>query len=215
MTPIAQPVKIDLSKYADRYSTTKTKVLDNIEEILYLKNRDASYAEIAAILESDLNVKIAISWLKEIVQEHLKANPAGKNAGRLSGAPAQTPPAPQTNQVAQAPKAPVQRHQEAAPSDVHPADQKAPIPNVRVPYPTGKSEATLRFEEGQRRKEEREKMLRALQIIREDEGMKQPIRFKSLTRLLGRQVDESNIEEIRTRAETIKNGTEEEDIFSV
>ncbi len=108
MTPREQTSRIDLSKYAERYLNSKTKVLDNIEAILFLRNRDATYDEIVAILEDDLNVKITASWLKRVVLEHLKKHPQTTEVGRVPGAPAQTPSAPQTNQVAQPPKAPIQ-----------------------------------------------------------------------------------------------------------
>lgn len=127
MTQREQTPRIDLSKYADRYSTSKTKVLDHIEEILFLKNRDASYAEIAAILESDLNVKIAVSWLKEIVQEHIKKHPQTTEVGRVPGAPAQAPSAPQANQVAQVLKAPIQTSQAVQSSGSPVKEVKAPV----------------------------------------------------------------------------------------
>lgn len=127
MTPREQASRIDLSKYAERYLNSKTKVLDNIEEILFLRNRDATYDEIVAILEDDLNVKITASWLKRVVLEHLKKHPQATEAGRVSGAPVQTPSAPQANQVAHAPKAPIQASQAVQSSGSPVKDVKAPV----------------------------------------------------------------------------------------
>lgn len=127
MTPREQTSRIDLSKYAERYLNSKTKVLDNIEAILFLRNRDATYDEIVAILEDDLNVKITASWLKRVVLEHLKKHPQTTEVGRVPGAPAQTPSAPQTNQVAQPPKAPIQASQAVQSSGSPVKEVKAPV----------------------------------------------------------------------------------------
>lgn len=98
---------IDLNEAVNLYASKRRKVMKHINSIVQLVDNGIPYSDIVAILSSKAGIDCSIRYLQDIVYQYRKKS--GKTPGSLAGEPlAAVPSAPQTNQVAKVPKAPIQ-----------------------------------------------------------------------------------------------------------
>ena len=117
---------IDLNEAVNLYASKRRKVMKHIGSIVQLVDNGIPYSDIAAILSSKTGIDCSIRYLQDIVYQYRKKS--GKTPGSFAGEPlVAVPSAPQTNQVAQPPKAPTQASQAVQSSGSPVKEVKAPV----------------------------------------------------------------------------------------